>query len=202
MAKKEINWHARLNKIYNIPEYQEKWELTKVGRASLSFEVVEGKGKGNKIMNYNKKEFLRYIEAKKDTGRPTIQLKDLPKNWKKKAFELAKVGASGIEIRVKACGGICHRTWERLIVESDDFCEAIRECADLCRIWWEENGRENLKTKVFRDNLWFINMKNRFHWSDRVEKTIKNPDGKTFKLQSVNSLSKEEADEQLKNIIS
>jgi hypothetical protein len=35
--------------------------------------------------------------------------------------------------------------------------------------WWEEEARRSLHDKEFQTALWFINMKNRFRWSDKTE---------------------------------
>lgn len=102
-------------------------------------------------------------------GRPKLQLEDLPDNWKENMFELAKEGASDVELRVTALGGLCHETWTRLIQEEEEFSETVKKCGEECKVWWEKNGRVNLKSKDFNPTLWYMNMKNRFGWADKKE---------------------------------
>lgn len=39
----------------------------------------------------------------------------------------------------------------------------------LSEAWWEEHGRLNLHNREFNSVLWYMNMKNRFGWRDRID---------------------------------
>ena len=108
------------------------------------------------------------------SGRLKIKLSELPKDWKEKALTLGKNGASDVEIRVEALGGICHETWTRLLKEEPIFSETIKKSRDFCKVWWQAQGRVNLKDKDFSPTLWYMNMKNRFGWRDRQDITSDN----------------------------
>ena len=86
----------------------------------------------------------------------------------KKAVELMEQGASKTE--VAAALGFCRK--QRLY----DYCEKVKEFDDaikkgelLSESWWEKHGRLNITNKDFNSTLWYMNMKNRFKWSDRQE---------------------------------
>jgi len=55
---------------------------------------------------------------------------------------------------------------------NEEFIETLEKAKLLCEAWWEKKGRENLfhsKSDVFETACWFINMKNRFKWTDKTE---------------------------------
>lgn len=110
-------------------------------------------------------------------ARPKISLDDLPPDWMGKTIEIASFGGSDVEIRVDALGGICHETWTRLLNEEPQFTETIKRARDLCQLWWERQGRISLRDDKFSPTLWYMNMKNRFGWRDKVENETYGKDG-------------------------
>lgn len=82
---------------------------------------------------------------------------------------MAAVGASDVEIRAQVLGGICHETWTRFIDEDKEFSETIKKARVLCEAWWQSKGRTELENQKFSYTGWYMNMKNRFGWRDKVE---------------------------------
>ena len=109
------------------------------------------------------------MTEKNDVGRPKKSLKDLPNKWEAKALQLYESGASDVEVRAYALGGICHETWTRLIKEESKFSETISYGKMMSNAWWETQGRVNLENNKFITQLWYCNMKNRFGWADKQE---------------------------------
>jgi len=100
-------------------------------------------------------------------GRPKKTLEDLPKDWDKGVFELAEQGASDVELRVYL--NISPDLWYRFLKEEPKFSETIKRCSEVCEVWWQKQGRLNLRDKEFSPTLWYMNMKNRFGWADKKE---------------------------------
>jgi len=103
----------------------------------------------------------------KRRGRPKKTLQDLPFNWKHLIKNLAIEGASDVEIRSDL--NISRTVWDRLIKENKEFNTAIKKAHELCKSWWMKEGRFNLQNTKFSPTLWYMNMKNRFGWTDRPE---------------------------------
>lgn len=80
--------------------------------------------------------------------------------------------------------GVCRATvysWEKVFPE---FLDAKRNAFDLCQLFWERLGVENIITtnefekegnfsrstsKSLNTGAWVFNMKNRFGWKDKLE---------------------------------
>lgn len=141
-------------------------------------------------------------------GRPKIVLNDLQPNWKAVCIALYEVGGSDVEVRAS-----CFRSdkdpyyvmsddlFYRLIEEEEDFSRTIKSGRALSELWWQSNGRVNLKDKDFNATLWYMNMKNRFKWSDKqeIQQEVSNKPGETFKTEDVNAMTKEEVKAMLLN---
>lgn len=105
----------------------------------------------------------------KKAGRPRIQLEDLPKGWEDKMIKLSKQGASIVELSVEL--GICRDTFYALSEREPKFSDTVKICKQYCEAWWMKQGRTQLENKDFSYTGWYMNMKNRFKWTDRQETT-------------------------------
>lgn len=111
-------------------------------------------------------------------GRPKAKL-DLPRGWQKKILDLYAEGASDIEIRSMIWEwrkGFSDDLWYRWIKEEPEFAGVIKKGRILCQSWWEKEGRRGIKDKNFSHVGWYMNMKNRFGWSDRHDHTTNGKD--------------------------
>lgn len=105
-------------------------------------------------------------------GRPKIPLTDLPENWYAEVLSEYEQGASDVEIKAmiyKWLGSFSNDLWDRWIAEEDEFSETIKTGKLLSQAWWSYSGRKNLENKDFSYTGWYMNMKNRFGWKDKVE---------------------------------
>ena len=114
--------------------------------------------------------------SKKGKGRPLIKLSDLPKDWEETIINLSKDGASIVELAVAL--DISRTTLYCLSEREPYFLNTIKRCKRYCEAWWVREGRTNLKGGDFSYTGWYMNMKNRFGWSDKKEIDHKNDGGK------------------------
>lgn len=108
-------------------------------------------------------------------GRPKEDLTSLPEQWKEEIIELYKEGASDVEVKALICnyrGSLSNDLWDRWINEEPVFSETIKKGRMLSNAWWEKHGRKELGNKEFNSALWYMNMKNRFKWTDRQESNV------------------------------
>lgn len=103
----------------------------------------------------------------KKVGRPLITLNDLPENWESEIVDLAKKGGSIVEIAVLL--GISRDTFYALSERDEIFSDTVKKCKQLSEAWWLKKGRTELDNKDFSFTGWYMNMKNRFGWADKVE---------------------------------
>jgi len=106
-------------------------------------------------------------ETKKKMGRPRIEVSDLPKDWKETILDLSEQGASIVELAVAI--DIGRNTFYELSERDEDFSNTVKRCKELCEVWWVRTGRSNLINKEFSYTGWYMNMKNRFNWTDKQE---------------------------------
>lgn len=101
-------------------------------------------------------------------GRPRTTIKDLPSDWEVMMREASQDGASAVELRCIL--GIGESAWETLIEDDDDFRRTVKQCKDLCQVWWERQGRKmSCGESDGNATTWIFNMKNRFGWKDKSE---------------------------------
>lgn len=102
-------------------------------------------------------------------GRPLSNL-DLPKDWQLAILSLYKSGASDVEIKAEIYslrGSFSNDLWDRWMRDEQEFSETIKVGKMLSEAWWHRSGRKNLDNKEFNYTGWYMNMKNRFGWSDK-----------------------------------
>ena len=103
------------------------------------------------------------------SGRPK-EIFDLPENWYNEVLNLYKEGASDVEIKALIYqwrGSFSNDLWDRWIKEEEQFSETIKMGKLISEAWWTKSGRKNLENKDFSYTGWYMNMKNRFNWTDK-----------------------------------
>jgi len=109
-------------------------------------------------------------------GAPKKTIDTLPKNWYNDVLDLYKVGASDVEVKALIYswrGSFSNDLWDRWIDEEKEFSETIKIGKIISEAWWSRNGRTNLENNKFNFTGWYMNMKNRFNWTDRQDHTTK-----------------------------
>ena len=104
-------------------------------------------------------------------------IKGLPEGWEQVVGTEYMEGASDTEVRAKL--RITTSLWDSLY--NDPQSSSFKQIVDIGRMlakgWWLEKGRKALRDKQFNANLWHMNMKNRYGWSDKTEVHTKDADG-------------------------
>ena len=93
----------------------------------------------------------------------------LPENYKQDILSMYQQGYSDEEIKAyfyEKLGSLSFDLWERWLDEEPEFSQLIKYGQLLSLAWWKSHGRVNLQNKEFNNVLWYMNMKNRFGWSD------------------------------------
>lgn len=102
----------------------------------------------------------------------------LPVDWYKQILNEYSEGASDVEIRAMVMDWLddsfSFDLWDRWLKEEIEFSETIKKGRLLSESWWNKTGRKNLGTKEFSYTGWYMNMKNRFGWADKVQNENKN----------------------------
>lgn len=113
-------------------------------------------------------------------GRPKSDLTTLPEKWDEVILDLYREGGSDVEVKATIChwrGSFSNDLWDRWLLEEENFSEIIKRGRIFSAAWWEANGRKNLQNKEFNYVGWYMQMKNRFGWSDRQQTEISGPNG-------------------------
>lgn len=107
-------------------------------------------------------------------ARPLETIESLPEQWYNDILDLYKEGASDVEVKALIYqwrGSFSNDLWERWFKEEPQFSETIKTGRLLSEAWWNKLGRVNLKDKDFSYTGWYMQMKNRFGWTDRNDHT-------------------------------
>lgn len=112
------------------------------------------------------------VVAKNKGGRPKKTIESLHLNWKKIILDNMAEGASLEEIMTLL--DISDRLYDRYMREEEEFSNTIKRGKQLSKAWWLKQGRLNLFSdpKSFSPTLWYMNMKNRFGWTDKQETNV------------------------------
>lgn len=95
-------------------------------------------------------------------GRPT----DYSDELCEKVVELLMEGASMKEIALELRQAVS--TLYLWMDKYPQFMESVKGIGrDFSEGWWLREGRKSLRDKNFNATLWYMNMKNRFGWTDR-----------------------------------
>ena len=108
-------------------------------------------------------------------GRPKDDLSSLPENWYNEVLSLYSEGGADVEVKAMIYewrGSFSNNLWDRWMEEEVEFWETIKKGRLLAEAWWVRNGRTNLKDKEFNYTGWYMQMKNRFGWSDKTETKV------------------------------
>lgn len=126
-------------------------------------------------------------------SRPLETLESLPDNWYNDVLDLYKEGASDVEIKALIYqwrGSYSNNLWDRWMEDYPEFWETIKTGRLLAEAWWSRNGRTNLENKDFSYTGWYMQMKNRYGWTDRQDLTTQGEKLPTPPIQWVNESTK------------
>lgn len=96
-------------------------------------------------------------------GRPTKYRPEMCEQ----VVALGAQGASKVEIAFEL--GVTRNTLDNWAAEHPDFLSAITRAKEAEQVWWEREGRSNLKTQGYQSSMWSRSMAARF--ADWREKT-------------------------------
>ena len=103
--------------------------------------------------------------------------------WREGLGEIYRSGGTDTEARaeIRRHGPKCAvGTWYKWM-EQEGFREFIEEMRVEAQAWWERHGREHLEDKSWNSTLWYMNMKNRYGWTDR--QLLGGMDGGAIKIE-------------------
>jgi len=129
-------------------------------------------------------------------GRPLEDLSSLPENWYEKILDLYEEGGSDVEVKAmiyKWRGAFSNSLWNRWLEEYEEFSQTVKGGKLLSEAWWNSKGRKNLENKEFSFNGWYMQMKNRFGWTDRTDHTTDSkPLSNTIKVEIIQPIDDDE----------
>ena len=89
-------------------------------------------------------------------GRPTKYRPEMCEQ----VIDLGFTGASKVEIAFEL--GVTKSTLDNWADEYPDFLDAITRAREASQVWWEREGRSNLKTQGYQSSMWSRSMAARF----------------------------------------
>lgn len=120
------------------------------------------------------------IEKKRPVGRPT---KYKPE-YCERVIELAKEGAGWAEYAAEF--EIDRTTLYDWAASHEEFSTALMRAKVHEQVWWEREGRLNLKSKEFNANLWIKSAQARFRedYTERKQTELTGADGGAVKVET------------------
>tara|TARA_R110000772_G_C13306320_1_gene439381 strand:+ start:2218 stop:2583 length:366 start_codon:yes stop_codon:yes gene_type:complete len=64
---------------------------------------------------------------------------------------------------------ICKQTFYNWCEQHPEFLDSKKKGLDFSQGWWMKQGRVNLENQKFNSTLFYMNMKNRFGWTDKQQ---------------------------------
>ena len=116
------------------------------------------------------------MPGKGDTKYKPEMLKIIEKEFK----EGASIEEVAFELDI-ALSTLYDWTDERSPRYKEEVSEAVKKGVEVSLGWWKREGRKALRDNTFNYPGWYMNMKNRFGWSDKQE----NKDTSEFSKESV-----------------
>ncbi len=106
-------------------------------------------------------------------GRPTKYRPEMCE----KVIALGAGGASKTEIAYEL--GVTRNTLDNWASENPDFLGAITRAKEAEQVWWEREGRGNLKTQGYQSSMWSRSMAARFpdEWRETTRNEHTGKDG-------------------------
>lgn len=104
-----------------------------------------------------------YKPAPKPIGRPKVTIDEFPKDWKEELIRMGKEGMLDIDAKVYL--NISNETFTRMMIEDNDFAEAISMMRQLSHSWWARLPRESFGSGTSRQmnsQLYSLVMRNKF----------------------------------------
>ena len=114
-------------------------------------------------------------------GRPTKYRPEMCE----RVIELGMQGASKVEIAFEL--GVRRMTLENWASEHPDFLDALTHAKEAEQVWWEREGRTNLKTQGFQSSMWSRSMAARFpdDWRETSRHEQTGPGGGPIQVAKV-----------------
>lgn len=91
--------------------------------------------------------------------------------YKDVLLQLMREGASLEEVCLEL--NVCRQTLYNWFEKHPEFLDTKKKGVEFSKGWWMKQGRTQLENKDFNYTGWYMNMKNRFNWTDRVDATTK-----------------------------
>ena len=104
-----------------------------------------------------------YKPAPKPIGRPKVTIDQFPKDWREELIRMGKEGMLDIDAKVYL--NISNETFTRMMIEDNDFAEAISMMRQLSHSWWARLPRESFGSGTSRQmnsQLYSLVMRNKF----------------------------------------
>lgn len=94
-----------------------------------------------------------------------------------RVVELGMQGASKTEIAFEL--GVVKNTLENWAAEHPDFLRAMTRAKEAEQVWWEREGRQNLKTQGYQSSMWSRSMAARFpdEWRESTKNEVTGANG-------------------------